>query len=73
MGKMNPKVDQYIAKSADFAKPILSHFRRMINFWKGRLLFDGKHPEGAMGQFGPIASLSGLPSDKKILKGRVCI
>ena len=31
MGKMNPKVDQYIAKSADFAKPILSHFRKIVH------------------------------------------
>ena len=104
MGKTNPKVDQYIAKSADFAKPILSHFRKIvhqacpdveeemkwsmphfmykgmlcgmaafkkhcaINFWKGRLLFDGKHSDEAMGQFGRIDSLSALPNDKKMLR-----
>ena len=104
MGKTNPKVDQYIAKSADFAKPILSHFRKIvhqacpdveeemkwsmphfmykgmlcgmaafkkhcaINFWKGGLLFDGKHSDEAMGQFGRIDSLSALPNDKKMLR-----
>lgn len=31
MVKKNPKVDAYIAKSADFAKPILVHFRAQIH------------------------------------------
>lgn len=31
MVKKNPKVDAYIAKSADFAKPILVHFRALIH------------------------------------------
>lgn len=31
MGKKEPKVDAYIAKSADFAKPILNHFRALIH------------------------------------------
>jgi len=31
MGKKNPSVDAYIAKSADFAKPILNHIRAIVH------------------------------------------
>lgn len=31
MGKKDPRVDAYIAKSADFAKPILTHLRELIH------------------------------------------
>jgi uncharacterized protein YdeI (YjbR/CyaY-like superfamily) len=31
MGTKNPQVDQYIAKSADFAQPILNHLRKIIH------------------------------------------
>jgi len=31
MGKKNPGVDAYIAKSADFAKPILKHIRAVVH------------------------------------------
>ena len=31
MGTRDPRVDAYIAKSADFAKPILSHLRELIH------------------------------------------
>jgi hypothetical protein len=31
MGTKDPRVDAYIAKSADFAKPILSHLRKLIH------------------------------------------
>jgi hypothetical protein len=31
MGKKDPRVDAYIAKSADFAKPILNHLRKLIH------------------------------------------
>ena len=31
MGKQDPRVDAYIAKAADFAKPILKHIRRMVH------------------------------------------
>ena len=31
MGKRDPRVDAYIAKSADFARPILSHVRSLIH------------------------------------------
>lgn len=31
MGKEDPRVDAYIAKSADFAKPILTHLRKLIH------------------------------------------
>lgn len=31
MGTKNAKVDAYIAKSADFAKPILTHFRELVH------------------------------------------
>jgi uncharacterized protein YdeI (YjbR/CyaY-like superfamily) len=31
MGKKDPRVDAYIAKSADFARPILSHLRAIVH------------------------------------------
>jgi uncharacterized protein YdeI (YjbR/CyaY-like superfamily) len=31
MGTKDPRVDAYIAKSADFAKPILTHLRKLIH------------------------------------------
>ena len=31
MGKRSPKIDAYIAKSADFAKPILEHLRELVH------------------------------------------
>lgn len=31
MGKPDPRVDAYIAKSADFAKPILKHLRQVVH------------------------------------------
>ncbi len=31
MGKRDPKIDAYIARSADFAKPILNHIRALVH------------------------------------------
>jgi uncharacterized protein YdeI (YjbR/CyaY-like superfamily) len=31
MGKTDPRVDQYIANAADFAKPILKHIRKVVH------------------------------------------
>src|SRR5215475_10733998 len=31
MAKQDPRVDAYIAKSADFAKPILAHIRKLVH------------------------------------------
>src|SRR5437764_13504871 len=31
MPKKDPRVDAYIAKSADFAKPILNHLRKLVH------------------------------------------
>jgi uncharacterized protein YdeI (YjbR/CyaY-like superfamily) len=31
MGTKDPRIDGYIAKSADFAKPILNHLRRLVH------------------------------------------
>jgi uncharacterized protein YdeI (YjbR/CyaY-like superfamily) len=31
MGKKDPRVDAYIAKSADFARPILKHIRKVVH------------------------------------------
>lgn len=31
MGSKDPRVDAYIAKSADFAKPILAHIRKLVH------------------------------------------
>ncbi|MEO5617831.1 MAG: YdeI/OmpD-associated family protein [Candidatus Eisenbacteria bacterium] len=102
------RIDAYIAKSADFARPILAHLREVVHaacpeveetlkwsspafmykgmlcgmaafkqhatfgFWKGSLVLDpgdNKSAE-AMGQFGRITSLKGLPP-KKVIAGYV--
>jgi uncharacterized protein YdeI (YjbR/CyaY-like superfamily) len=31
MAKKDPRIDAYIAKSADFAKPVLNHFRELVH------------------------------------------
>ena len=31
MGKQDPRIDAYIAKSAEFAKPILHHLRKLVH------------------------------------------
>jgi uncharacterized protein YdeI (YjbR/CyaY-like superfamily) len=31
MGKKDPRIDAYIAKSAEFARPILSHLRKLVH------------------------------------------
>lgn len=31
MGKKNPRVDAYIEESQDFAKPILTHIRKLVH------------------------------------------
>src|SRR5882672_2133565 len=31
MGKRDPRVDTYIAQSADFARPILKHLRKVVH------------------------------------------
>src|SRR5689334_22909319 len=31
MGKKDPRIDAYIAKAADFAKPILKHYRELVH------------------------------------------
>jgi uncharacterized protein YdeI (YjbR/CyaY-like superfamily) len=101
MGKRDPRVDAYIAKSPDFAKPILSHIRKVmhsaipeveetwkwsapafeynglvgimaafknycgLNLWKASLILKkGAKAVDSAGNFGKIASLDDLPSDK---------
>ena len=104
MEKYDARIDAYIAKSADFAKPILKHLRELVHqtapsitetmkwgmpffdykgsvcqmaafkehmgfgFWKEKLLIDPhkilKPEDGTAGSFGPIKSLSDLPSDE---------
>src|SRR2546430_14581650 len=103
MPKKDPRVDGYISKAEDFAKPILKHLRKLIHegcpeveetikwqfpafmykgilcgmaafkqhctfgFWKGDLFLGKNQQNGAMGSFGRITKLSGLPSDKIML------
>ncbi len=104
MPKQDPRIDAYIAKSAEFAQPILKHLRKIVHtacpdvqetlkwgmphfdykgmlcgmaafkqhctfgFWKGELIFGNrKEEEEAMGQFGRLASISDLPSDKVLI------
>jgi len=105
MGKRDRRIDAYIAKSADFARPILTHLRALVHeacpdadeaikwgmpfFVRGgallcfmaafkqhaafgfrggeRLVGAGAVTEKAMGQFGRITSVAGLPSRKTIV------
>lgn len=60
MAKTDPRVDAYIAKSADFAKPILKHLRKLVHEacpdaqetikW-GFASFDYKGPFASMAAF----------------------
>lgn len=106
MSARDPRVDAYIQKSADFARPILTHIREVVHaacpdveetmkwsfphfdykgimmsmaafkghctlgFWNAKEVLGPDAQEGAMGQFGRIASLKDLPS-KKVLTGYV--
>jgi uncharacterized protein YdeI (YjbR/CyaY-like superfamily) len=104
MGKRDPRVDANMAKSADFARPILKHLRDVVHaacpqveetmkwsfphfmhhgmlcamaafkqhctfgFWKGELVVGraSAADERAMGQFGRITDLAGLPTRKAL-------
>lgn len=105
MGTRDPRVDAYIAKSADFAQPILKHLRELVHktcpdtsetikwsmpfveykggvfcnfasfkqhcafgFWLGPLLEVEAKNTKAMGDFGRLAAMSDLPSDKEIVR-----
>lgn len=113
MGVKDPRVDNYIAKAAGFAKPILIHLRELIHdtcplveetmkwsfphfmyrgpgernarvlcsmasfkqhcafgFWytSGGTLSGEPKPTEGMGQYGKIASLADLPSDRELVK-----
>lgn len=105
MPKKDPRIDAVIAKSPDFAKPILTHLRKLVHqacpnaeenikwgmpffthsgspmcnmaafkahatfgFWLGKLVVgEGAAAETAMGQFGRLASVKDLPSDKAMI------
>jgi uncharacterized protein YdeI (YjbR/CyaY-like superfamily) len=100
----DPRVDAYIARQADFARPILEHVRAAVHaacpeaeetlkwgmpafmykgeilatmaafkahatfgFWRGsQVVGDDERQEGAMGQFGRLASLADLPDEKTL-------
>ena len=72
MGTRDKRVDAYIAKYADFARPILAHIRDVVHEgcpdveetieW-GFPNFQSGRSDEAMGQFGRIAKLSELPAD----------
>lgn len=81
MPKIDPRVDAYIAKSADFAKPILMHLRKLVHEactdceetikW-GVPFFDYKGPFCSMAAFKAhcvfgFAKASLLPDPKGIL------
>lgn len=98
----DPRIDAYIAKSAEFAQPILEHLRARVHkacpdveegikwgmpffsyraapmcmmaafrqhcsfgFWLSREVTGGTDEDG-MGQFGKLATLKDLPSDKQL-------
>ena len=106
--KRDPRVDAYIARQADFARPILEHLRATVHaacadceeaikwgmpaflykgemlasmaafkrhatfgFWRGSLVVgDTEAQRSAMGQFGRLTSVDGLP-DRAALEALV--
>ena len=106
MAKTDPRVDAYIKHAQPFARPILSHIRRLVHaavpgvhetmkwstphfdykgifcgmsafkehvgfgFWKAGLMKDILPGSGlsAAGQFGKIASIKDLPSDRELTR-----
>lgn len=103
MTNQDARVDAYIARSADFAQPILLHLRALIHkvcpeveedikwsmpffsyrggtmcmmaafkqhcsfrFWLGAAVLGDLAGEDGMGQFGKLASLRDLPSDRQL-------
>src|SRR6266498_2841501 len=74
MAKRDPRVDEYIEKSAAFARPILCSMAAFkhhgaFGFWKAELVFAGdkRAKKHAMGHFGPITSLADLPPEKTLI------
>lgn len=102
MANHDPRIDAYIAKSAEFARPILEHLRSRVHaacpeveesikwgmpffsykaapmcmmaafkqhcsfgFWLSKEVTGGSDEDG-MGQFGKLASLKDLPSDRQL-------
>jgi uncharacterized protein YdeI (YjbR/CyaY-like superfamily) len=102
MANHDPRIDAYIAKSAEFARPILGHLRERVHaacpeveegikwsmpffsykaaplcmmaafkqhcsfgFWLSKEVTGGSDEDG-MGQFGKLASLKDLPSDRQL-------
>jgi len=68
MGTRDPRIDAYIARSADFAQPILTHLREVVH--TACPVVDHGRSKEAMGQFGRITSLDKLPS-RKVLTGYI--
>jgi uncharacterized protein YdeI (YjbR/CyaY-like superfamily) len=102
MANHDPRIDAYIAKSAEFARPILEHLRARVHeacpeveeslkwsmpffsykaapmcmmaafkqhcsfgFWLSKEVTGGSDEDG-MGQFGKLATLKDLPSDRQL-------
>ncbi|MDW2980915.1 MAG: YdeI/OmpD-associated family protein [Rhodanobacter sp.] len=102
MATHDPRIDAYIAKSAEFARPILDHLRARVHaacpeveegikwsmpffsykgapmcmmaafkqhcsfgFWLSKEVTGGSSEDG-MGQFGKLATLKDLPSDRQL-------
>ena len=102
MANHDPRISAYIAKSAEFARPILEHLRERVHtacpeveegikwgvpffsykaapmcmmaafkqhcsfgFWLSKEVTGGSDEDG-MGQFGKLATLKDLPSDKQL-------
>lgn len=102
MANRDPRIDAYVAKSAEFARPILEHLRTRVHaacpeveegikwsmpffgykaapmcmmaafkrhcsfgFWLSKEV-TGDSDEDGMGQFGKLATLQDLPSDRQL-------
>ena len=60
MGKRNEKIDAYIEKSADFAKPILTHLRELVHLASPEIEETWKWSFPNFDYKGPFCSMAGF-------------
>jgi hypothetical protein len=67
MGKKDPRVDAYIAKSADFARPILKHLRKVVHGASPEVEETLKWGSPIFVYRGIVAGMAALRRNKKAL------
>ena len=70
MSHHDPRIDAYMERSAEFARPILRHLREVVHAACPEVQ-EGDAKQDAMGQLGRITALKDLPSKKKNRKAKL--